>query len=402
MARNIPVLRINCDQLKLGMRVIELDRPWVESPFTVHGFLITSNEDIHKLKNSCAYVYVAASKKHPIDPLGSTLKRRTYSNTQSFQQAIPQATSAHRQAKSVVQGFLKNVRLGKDFESSVAKKAVKQCVDSVIANQEAMLWLSLLKDPNEYTARHSLNVGLLAIILGRAEGLEPTDLEALGLCGMLHDMGKSKIPLDILNKEGAFSGEEFNAVKAHTTHGFNILSDKADLTDEVANVAHSHHERLNGKGYPRALPAASISYFSRIVAIADAYDAITSQRVYSPSKSSLEGLRILIGAKGSHFDPALVDRFVECIGVYPAGSVAELNSGEIAIVLPSPLHQRDAPTVLVIKNAEKKSCEPKIVDLNAHDARDSSEQLKITHLLSDDAFGIELSKYHEIATKAGS
>ena len=154
---------------------------------------------------------------------------------------------------------MKNVRLGKDFESSVAKKAVKQCVDSVIANQEAMLWLSLLKDADEYTARHSLNVGLLAIILGRAEGLEPTDLETLGLCGMLHDMGKSKIPLDILNKEGAFSGEEFDLVKAHTTHGFNILSEKADLIDEVANVAHSHHERLNGKGYPRALPAASNS-----------------------------------------------------------------------------------------------------------------------------------------------
>ena len=224
MASNIHTLRINCDQLTLGMRVIELDRPWVESPFTVHGFLITSKEEIEKLQSSCAYVYVAASKKQVIDPTGSNLKRQAYTDTQSFQQAIPQAKSAHRQAKSVVKGFLKNIRLGQSFETSVAKKAVKQCVNCVIANQDAMLWLGLLKDVDEYTARHSLNVGLLSIILGRAEGLAPADLETVGLCGMLHDMGKSKIPLEILNKEGAFSDTEFEVMKTHTTLGFNILS----------------------------------------------------------------------------------------------------------------------------------------------------------------------------------
>jgi putative nucleotidyltransferase with HDIG domain len=384
------------------MRVIELDRPWVESPFTVHGFLITSKEEIEKLQRSCAYVYVAASKKQVIDPTGSNLKRQAYTDTQSFQQAIPQAKSAHRQAKSVVKGFLKNIRLGQSFETSVAKKAVKQCVNCVIANQDAMLWLGLLKDVDEYTARHSLNVGLLSIILGRAEGLAPADLETVGLCGMLHDMGKSKIPLEILNKEGAFSDTEFEVMKTHTTLGFNILSEKPDLVEEIANVAHSHHERLNGKGYPRALPASSISYFSRIVAIADAYDAITSKRVYSPSKTSLEGLRILIGAKGSHFDPDLVDKFVQCIGIYPAGSVAELSSGEIAIVLPSPLERRDSPNVLIIKDRSKKSCTPRTVDLSSETAEDPSSRLKIRHLLSDDAFGIDVAKYHEMGTAAAN
>ena len=143
-------------------------------------------------------------------------------------------------------------------------------------------------------------------------------------------------------------------MKTHTTRGFNILSKKPDLIAEVANVAYSHHERLNGRGYPRALSAANISYFSRIVAIADAYDAITSKRIYSPSKTSLEGLRILIGAKGSHFDPHLVDQFVQCIGIYPAGSIAELNSGEIAIVLPSPVERRNSPNVLIVKDRPKK------------------------------------------------
>ena len=395
MSNTPAALKINCEQLKIGMKVVELDRPWIESPFTVHGFLITTNDDIKKLQDCCQYVYVAIKNKAKVDTRGKTLKRQTYSNTQPFQQALPQAKSAHRQAKSVVKGFFKNLRLGQTFETSVAKKAVKQCVDSVIANQEAMIWLGLLKDVDEYTARHSLNVGLLSIVLGRAEGLSPADLETVGLCGMLHDMGKSKIPLEILNKEGAFSEEEFETMKTHTTLGYNILKEKSDVISEVANVAYSHHERLNGKGYPRALSADDISYFSRIVAIADAYDAITSKRVYSPSKTSLEGLKILIGAKGSHFDAKLVDRFVECIGIYPAGSIAELSNGEIAIILPSPREQRDIPKVLVVRSSDKKTCPEKTINLSEQPKGSAGELITIKHLLSDGAFGIDLSKYHQ-------
>lgn len=382
------------------MKVVELDRPWIESPFTVHGFRISTERELKQLQATCEYVYVAIKIHKSTDTSGTELKKRqTYDDTLPLDKAMPQAKSAHRQAKSVVNGFLNKLRLGQNFETSVAKKAVKQCVDSIIANQEAMLWLGLLKDVDEYTARHSLNVGLLAIILGRAEGLSRVDLETVGLCGMLHDMGKSKIPLEILNKEGAFSDEEFEVMKSHTTLGFEILSQKADVIEEAANVAHSHHERLNGRGYPRALKAEDISYFSRIVAIVDAYDAITSKRVYSPAKTSLEALRILIGAKGSHFDPDLVDRFVECIGIYPAGSVAELSTKEIAIVLPTTHDKRNAPRVLVVRNASKKSCEEKLLDLSREPKDADGEPITIKHLLSDDAFGIDLSKYHDQGTR---
>lgn len=400
MPNDATVVRINCDDLKIGMKVVELDRPWIESPFTVHGFRITNASEIEQLKHSCNYVYVAAKKKTQDNTARNSSKRHSYKNTQEFQQAIPQAKSAHRQAKSVVKGFFKNLRLGQTFETSVAKKAVKQCVDSVMANQDAMLWLGLLKDVDEYTARHSLNVGLLSIILGRAEGLSPVDLETLGLCGMLHDMGKSKVPLAILNKEGAFSDEEFEIMKSHTTLGFEILNEKSDVAAEAAIVAHSHHERLNGQGYPRALSAENISYFTRIVAIADAYDAITSKRVYSPSKTSLEGLKILIGAKGTHFDSALVDKFVECIGIYPAGSVAELSNGEIAIILPSPHEQRNMPKVLVVRGSDKKACRERTIDLSVEQS--SAESIHIKHLLSDDAFGIDIHKYHEMGTAQAS
>lgn len=399
MRQQEPTQRISCGQLKLGMRVVELDRPWIESPFTVHGFRITTDEEIRRLQTSCNYVYIAAPRTTTSPTAPSADQRIDYRNTQTFKQALPQARSTYRQAKSVINGFFDNLRLGRDFDTAVAKKTVKQCVDSVIANQEAMLWLGLLKNVDEYTARHSLSVGLLSIVLGRAEGLGRAELEDVGLCGLLHDMGKSKIPLEILNKEGAFTTEEFDIMKTHTTEGFHLLSEKLDVGQEPALVAYSHHERLNGRGYPRCLNSEQISYYTRIVAIADAYDAITSERVYSAAKTSLEGLRILIGARRSHFDSQLVDRFVECIGILPAGSVAELNTGEIAIVLPMEKQQRDKPKVLVVRNQDKHPCDEYLIDLNASPQAEDGKTVTIKHLLSDNAFGINLAKYHEKATQ---
>ncbi len=398
MTKTEDIQRIDCSNLKKGMKVVELDCPWIESPFTVKGFKITSDSEIKQLQSHCNYVYVAMAKPVRTGKKTYSEQNQPYKNTLSFEQALPKAISTHRMAQTVVKSFLKNQRLGQGFDTVVAKKAVKQCVESVIANENAMLWLSLLKDVDEYTAQHSLNVGLLSIVLGRAEGLSPTDLETVGFCGMMHDMGKSEIPLDILNKEGAFSEEEFELMKLHTTKGFHILNDKPDIEDIVADVAYSHHERLNGKGYPRRLPAEEISYFTRIVSIADTYDAITSKRIYSPAKTSLEALTILMGARGSHFDPDLVQRFVDCIGVYPAGAIAELSSKEVGIILPTAIEYQNTPKVLVVRDKDKKKCPAKVLDLRQKTANESNKALRINHLLSEGIFGIELGHYHQQIT----
>lgn len=390
---NTPVRRVPVKLLKIGMTVVELDRPWVESPFNIHGFKIKTASELAQLQHSCEYVYVAIVKRS-IDVSGKTLQRQTYHNSTTFEQALPKAASTHRQAKSVVKGLFKSLRLGQSFDSAVAKRTVKQCVDNVIANQEAMVWLGLLKEVDEYTAEHSLNVAMLSIVLGRQVGLSPADLETVGLCGMLHDMGKSEIPLEILNKEGALSEQEFELMKSHAARGYKILKNKSDITPQAAEVAHGHHERLNGRGYPRKIKAEEISYFTRIVAIADAYDAITSTRVYSPAKTALEGLQILTGAKGSHFDPELVDHFIEAIGIYPAGSVAELNTGEVAIVLPTPQANQNYPLVLIVRDQKKKPCQERKLDLSQRPTDDNGKAISIRHLYSNSAFGIDLKQYH--------
>lgn len=392
------IQRIDAKQLRIGMIVVELDRPWLESPFTIHGFKIKTEQELKQLQDLCRYVYVV-NKNKIVDTSGQQLAHKKYRNTQTFEHALPQAKSTHRQAKSIVKGFLKNARMGHSIDSTVAKRTVKQCVDSVIANQEAMMWLGLLKNADEYTAEHSLNVAIFSITLGRAEGLAPNELETLGLCGLLHDMGKARIPIDVLNKEGALSDSEYLLLKKHTTYGYQMLNDMHDIPSIVAEVAHTHHERLNGKGYPQQLSADKISYFSRIVAIADAYDAITSKRVYSPAKSALEGLRILMGAKGSHFDAKLVQRFIEVMGIYPAGSIAELTTGEIAIVLPTPQANNDQPNVLVIRDKDKQQCPKRRLDLSQAPKTADGKRIGINHLLSDGSFGIDLSHYHDKITE---
>lgn len=386
--------KVDCRHIEIGMKVVELDCPWIESPFTVKGFKITSENEIKQLRQHCNYVFIAVPKQVKTEKHHFGEHGRIYKNTQSFEQALPKAKSTHRMAQTVVKGFLKNLRLGQELNTTVAKKVVKQCVDNVIANANAMIWLGLLKDVDEYTAQHSLNVGLLSIVLGRAEGLSPTDLETVGLCGMMHDMGKAEIPLEILNKEGAFSTDEFELMKLHTTKGYHILNNKPDMEDIVAEVAYSHHERLNGQGYPRRLPREQISYFTRIVAIADTYDAITSARVYSPAKTSLEALTILMGASGSHFDSDLVKRFVACIGVYPAGAIVELSTKEVGIVLPTDNEHQNTPKILIVRDKNKAKCRQSLLDLAQKPEDENDKPIRIKHSLSEGIFDIELANYH--------
>ena len=435
MSNHEGIQRIDCSHIALGMRVIELDRPWIESPFTIKGFLITTAREIAQLQRHCKYVYIAevtttdivilpaidplaieAVKiepeyhasipterpqqqiSYPSDHYQKPLGEHSYTDSQSMAKALPEAMSVHSMATSTVKELMADMRLGKTFDTVAAKQVVKQCVDSVIANEKAMLWLSLLKNVDEYTAQHSVNVGLLSIVLGRAEGLSPAELETVGLCGMMHDIGKSIIPQEILNKSGAFSGDEFEIMKTHTTRGYNIITGNPDIETIVAEVAYSHHERLNGKGYPRKLPAENISFFTRIVAIADTYDAITSKRVYSPAKSALEALTVLIGAGGTHFDSELVQRFVECIGIYPVGAIAELSNREVAIVLPSSPEQQDRPRVLRVRDHNKKPCEELLLNLADEPKDQYGEVIRINHLLSEGLFDIELTNYHEQIT----
>ena len=291
------------------------------------------------------------------------------------------------------------MRLSHNINTQEVKKGVRSCVKSVLKNPNALLWLSQIKNRDDYTAEHSLRVSILSIALGRELNLLEKELEDLGMAGMLHDVGKIKIPLDVLNKEGSLSNDEYELIKTHATEGRKLLMSKADVPPVTVDVAYCHHEFVNGKGYPRGVTAEKIPYFAKIVSVVDAFDAITSDRVYSDGRSTLEAMRILYDCKGHQFDDDIVRAFIRLIGIYPPGHIVELNNGEAGIILSCPPNNKLRPKVIVVRNIHKKLCAERIIDLSKDLKDEQGKPLRVKEVFSDGKFGIHLQEYKDKGLK---
>lgn len=395
--RTLHQVQLHVSQLRLGMFVCLLDRPWLETPFLFQGFLLDSTDDLLALRNLCEYVYIDVLKTHidlsdlPVAQLHASRAALTYPVETDIQLELGPAARHYGRAFAEIKSILAAVERGASFSTAEMIEAVRDCLDSVIRNPSALMWLTRIKHADQYTAEHCLNVGIQAMTLGRHLGLGLKHIELLGLCGMLHDVGKMAIDPAILNKPERLTREEFEVVKQHAMLGYQELSKDADLPEEVRNVAHSHHERLDGKGYPRGLPATSLDFYTRVVSIVDAYDAITSSRCYSPSNPSAIGLKILYDNRGVQFDESLVVKFIECVGIYPPGTLVQMFSGEVGVVLSSDPMHRLAPKVALVRDANKQPMEQLIVDLQYEPA--GPEGMRVGKVLVDGAFGVDLESF---------
>ena len=384
--------------LKIGMYVCELDRPWLDTPFILQGFKITSHEEIQTISEHCEFVYIEGS----IDTWLRAEKRaattrtnaKTYSNTQSNKQEFHHATTIHENTRQLTRTFMDDVRLGKAIDVQEVKKSVSECVSSIIRNPDAMMWMSKIRKKDEYTSEHSLNVGLLAITFGRHLGVSEDDLNKLGFAGMLHDVGKMRTPDTVLNKEGTLTPEEYAQMQDHAQHGRDILMSHKNIYHGTVDVAYGHHEALDGSGYPRKIKAAGIGEFTRIVTLCDIYDAITSDRIYQKGRSSLEALKILYHNKGTKFDEKLVTEFISCIGLYPPGSIVEVNSGHIGIVISTNYRNRHLPKILLLRDAGKIPQSEKVIDLERLSKSKNSDHL-IKTVIANGSYGIRIEQYIE-------
>ncbi len=393
--------RIRSSELKIGMYVALLDRPWIDSPFLVHGFTIRDERQLAQLKSTCKHVYVDITRGSASSDTNRGAKPAQtiqYEVSKSFAENLDDAIEVHKKAKHVVNDMFTAFRSGNMFNTDDVRETVSSCVDNIIVNPDSMLWLSMIKNKDEYTAEHSLNVALLSVALGVAEGLPAQDLQDLGVSAMLHDVGKVKIPNEILQKEGHLDQNEFEVMKMHTVHGKKLLLRQSGLPDAAVDIALSHHEKLDGTGYPRGLSADQIPYLVRIVAIADAYDAMTSGRVYCDAKSPAEALKLLLKSKDAHHDGDLLNKFIECVGVYPIGSIVELTTGESGIIIPSQSNSKLQPIVLVARGGDKQPCKERWVDLSKDKRPDNGRPYRIRALHSDGTFGLRLAEYQ----RAGS
>ncbi|HEY3700405.1 MAG TPA: HD-GYP domain-containing protein [Spongiibacteraceae bacterium] len=394
------VIQIPVTGLKVGMYVCDLDRPWLETPFILQGFHIRSVDDIDEISKYCQTVFVEVGEDiwEPAQERALQEARLQRSQTPAFtatrQSELRDAKSAHDNARTLTRSFMDDVRLGRGIDIKEVKATVSECVRSILRNPDAMLWMAKLRSKDEYTSEHSLNVGLLAIAFGRHLGASEEDLNKLGIAGMLHDVGKMQTPLDILMKENRLNDNEFQVMKMHAQNGRDILLAHRNIYQGAIDVAYSHHENLDGSGYPRNIKAGGITDFTRIVSLCDVYDAITSDRIYKKGASSLNALKIIQDQTGKKFDVRLAQEFVECIGLYPPGSVVELHSGEVGIVISINHRHRHLPKVMIVRDAHKLPSSERVLDLEKLAAAGIAEQL-IKNVLPNGTHGIRVETYVE-------
>jgi HD-GYP domain-containing protein (c-di-GMP phosphodiesterase class II) len=373
-------VKVRIEDLRVGMYVAELDKPWLETSFLFQGFVIGSDKDIRTLARTCEYVYVdtersttkIAEQKRQPSSMAHRASLRKPARTAGeqrlhkvpFEEEIGKVRSVHKAAGSHIQKMFEDARMGRTVDTGGAKKLVASLVGSIVRNPDALTWMTQLKHKDAYTAEHSLNVCILTLTFARHLGMDEATMKEIGLGGFMHDIGKLRVPLEILNKPGKLTEGEFELMKKHPTYGRDLLNRSGGVPSSTIDIAFAHHERAVGQGYPRGIQGQAISRFARIVAIVDVYDAISSDRIYHRGLSPQESMKRLYEWRNGSLDGELVEQFIQALGVYPLGSVVELNSGELAIVLSTDPKSRLQPKVLIATNAEKQLALPHhIIDL---------------------------------------
>ena len=375
---------VDVSELKIGMYVYELDRPWRETPFMFQGFEIRSQQELDTLSKYCRSVtilsleashrnapqreagsagVVTAGKPTPYRSLGVEREvykinnhpnaRSVYSDVTSMPEEVNNVRDAFIDSRLLVQELLHDAKFGRSMNYRGAKQAVQSMAESVIRNPDALMCFAQLKRKDEYIALHSLRVCILALAFGRQLGLSRDQLEVLGLGALLHDIGMVKVPEEILGKPDALTPAESELMKQHVVWGADMLYESHQIPSAAIEVVTAHHERYDGSGYLNGLRGEQIGDFGMIGAIVDHYDAVTSDRVYHGAISAHSALMQLYGWRNTLFSAPLAEKFIQCLGIYPVGSVVELNSGDIGVVAAINREQRLKPYVMLAYRADR-------------------------------------------------
>lgn len=391
------------------MCVVELDRPWLETPFLFQGFTISSSGDIEAVRKYCQYVYIDPDRSQKVSSKPSKKEPESKSGwLKLFQRdAAPEPTVRVEQERvparelypkqsALVRSFLDDIRLGRAVDVKLLEQGVDDSVESVLRNPNALLWLTQMRQKTAALEQHALNTCILAITFGRYLGLPKEELKKLGLCALVHDIGMVKVPDAIVRKAGSLTEPEVQEMRKHTEYGRDLLMTVKDLYFGAVDVAHTHHEWFNGKGYPRGLDSSQISPFTRIISVVDAYDDMMTEHSYAPARTAYEALKSIHEGRGSQFDEGLTRYFVEMIGVFPVGSLVELNTGEIAIVITTDRQHPMRPKLIRVRDYRRQPCREEIIELSALD----SNKIKIVRILRNGDYGLDALALHNRALNA--
>lgn len=380
MRKQIPI-----EQLRVGMYVAGLDRSWIKTPFWRHRTRIESLDHIEALR-ACGILSVEIDTEKGLDLApqsgvvsmvdpSSTRKVDHHSSSRTsqpqgrepstpFEEELTIAKEVHKQAKAVIGQAMGDARKGRRLNIEAVSMVSERLVESVLRNKDAISSLSRLKSFDEYTFFHSVNVAILALAMGRQRGMPREALSRLGLGALLHDIGKMKIPYDLLNAPRRLEEGEREIIKQHVMRGTEYLSQHTVLPEETLRPVLEHHERVDGTGYPAGLRRKGLSQFGLIASIVDVYDAITSDRVYHKGITPHQALRQVQGlALEGHLDLHSVRGLIQCLGLYPVGSCVMLSTGEIGVVSQPNGADPLKPALLLVSDGSTPYRPPKFFDL---------------------------------------
>ncbi len=404
----LEIVKIFSSDLETGMYVSSLDRPWLETPFSLQGFQLASEEDVRRLQEYCQYVYIDSSKsvqdptiirrkvrnrpRKSTQQLFSNRTLKTYKDGSGWGEEYPKAQVAVQALSEGIDDIFGKLAEGGSLDMVRVKKSVEPMIDSISRNPDACIWLARMKQEDKYTYQHSLGASIWAVALGRQLGLPKSDLRSLAIGGLLFDVGKLGVEPGLLNTQQPLTDDEFQQVRNHVKLGVEMIAGSGLMNQDVIDMITYHHERHDGSGYPEGVRGDDIPVFARIAAIVDCYDAITSHRSYARAIPPSTAIKMLYEWKDIDFQGELVEEFIQAVGIYPAGTLVELSSGEVAVVVAEYRTRRLRPQVMVLLDANKQAlAEIKTIDLLNQKETAGGEPLDITGSLEPDAYGIDMT-----------
>jgi len=371
--------KVDSSQLRVGMFIHALDCGWMAHPFLRNRFVLTHDDEIRKIVAAgirgvtidCAHgldvddaptveqadaaieAEIAAIAAGPVTPLRTTLAEE-----------YDRAVAIRRQAAGLVKTVMQDARLGRAVEMDQVSPVVESITSSILRNASALLGLSVIKNKDDYTFLHSVSVCTLLVAFCRSRKMDADTIYQAGIGGLLHDTGKALIPDAILNKPGRLTEEEFAIVRRHPQDGYDILSRTPGIGAIPLDITLHHHERRDGSGYPDRQGADQISELAQMAAIVDVYDAITADRCYHKGIPAAEALRKIYEWSKFQFNPALVQAFMRCVGIYPVGTLVLLESGRLGVVIEPHETSLLTPKVNVFYSTRSQAyIKPETVDL---------------------------------------
>ncbi len=391
------LLEVPVGDLKPGMYVAELDRPWLGTPFLMQGFFVHDQDEIDSVAKHAAIVYVDPRRqtKEKYQVAKPKARKPRYRDQTSLKQEYETAQVDLTSASETIENVFVQLKNGGNVDVDAVQTAINPLIESVLRNSEALASLVRMRLKGDYLYNHSLTVSVWAAIFGRHLGFDRTRLKSLALGGALIDTGMATVPDEIILATGPLTPDQMTLVRKHVDDGVAYLQKSHQVHQDVIEMVATHHERHDGSGYPRGLEGVDIPVFGRIAGLIDSYDAMITKRPHAEPRSSFEAMREISNLKDEKFQGELVEQFMQAIGLFPTGSVVELNSGEIGVVVQQNTTRRLRPKVIVVLDAQRNKHEKLVVlDLSKYVKEGNTKSdLWIAHELQPGAHGIQPNEY---------